>query len=134
MSSPQKILALLFLLFATTALAGRKSHKNSRPGQPWAACDIKSGDVRDGYTLRGSNWNITEAELKAAINTPAGTVLTAWQWNSSVKDNDHRIQTFEAKVRSMFSRCMYDVLIIAVRMLISLLCSSDCRFTSKRIL
>jgi hypothetical protein len=102
MPSPQKIPALILLLFAATALAGRKSHKNSRPGQPWAACDIKGGDVRDGYTLRGSNWNITEAELKAAINTPAGTVLTAWQWNSSVKDHDPRVQTFEAKVRSIF--------------------------------
>lgn len=113
MSPPQNILALLLLLLAATALAGRKSHKNSRPGQPWAACDIKGGDVRDAYTLRGSNWNITESELKAAINSPAGTVLTAWQWRSGVKDIDHRVQTFEAKVRSFFSRSIYESFIVA---------------------
>ena len=99
MSSLRKTLALLLLLFAATTLAGPKSYKNSRPGQPWAACDVKSGHVRDTYTLRGSNWNITETELKAALNSPAGTVLTAWQWESGVEDHDHRVQTFEAKVR-----------------------------------
>ena len=113
MSPPQNILALLLLLLAATALAGRKSHKNSRPGQPWAACDIKGGDIRDAYTLRGSNWNITESKLKAAINSPAGTVLTAWQWRSGVKDIDHRVQTFEAKVRSFFSRSIYESFIVA---------------------
>ncbi|GAB7327819.1 hypothetical protein MBLNU13_g11615t1 [Cladosporium sp. NU13] len=98
----QQILTQLFVLFAAIALAVPKSYKNSRPGQPWAACDIKSGHVRDTYTLRGSNWNVTEGELKAALNSPAGTVLTAWQWESGVKDHDHRVQTFEAKVRFMF--------------------------------
>lgn len=107
MLSLQKILALLSLLFATTTLAGPKSYKNSRPGQPWAACDIKSGHVRDTYTLRGSNWNITEAELKGALNSPAGTVLTAWQWESGVEDHDRRVQTFEAKVRFMFFSLAY---------------------------
>jgi hypothetical protein len=77
MPSLQKILALLLFCFAATALAGSKSYKNSRPGQPWAACDIEGGNVRDAYSLRGSNWNITEAELKAALNSPAGTVVTA---------------------------------------------------------
>lgn len=103
MLAPQKTLALLFFLFASTALAGPKSYQNSRPGQPWAACDVKSGYVRDTYTLRGSNWNITEAQLKAALNSPSGTVLTAWQWESGAKDHDHRIQTFEAKVRTTLS-------------------------------
>lgn len=113
MSPPQNILVLLLLLLAATALAGRKSYKNSRPGQPWAACDIKGGDVRDAYTLHGSNWNITKSELKAAINSPASTVLTAWQWRSGVKDIDHRVQTFEAKVRSIFSRSIFESLIVA---------------------
>lgn len=101
MLSLQKILALLFILFATTTLAVPKSYKNSRPGQPWAACDIKSGHVRDTYNLRGSNWNVTEAELKGALNSPAGTVLTAWQWEEGAEDHDRRVQTFEAKVRFM---------------------------------
>ncbi|KAM0701906.1 hypothetical protein Q7P35_010816 [Cladosporium inversicolor] len=95
----RKILALLVLLPIAAALAGPTSYKNSRPGQPWAACDIKSGDPRDAYTLRGSNWNVTEAELKAALNSPAGTVLTGWEWKSGVKDYDPRVQTFKAKFR-----------------------------------
>ena len=111
---------LLILFFAAAALAGSSSYKNSRPGQPWAACDIEGGNVRDAYSLRGSNWNITEAELKAALNSPAGTVVTAWQWKSGVKDHDPRVQTFEAKVRSMFSSpaFMGILLLLAVRMLI----------------
>ena len=105
MSSLRKTIVLLLLLFAATALAGPGIYKKTPPGQPWAACDIKSGHVRDAYTLRGGNWNITEAELIAALNSPAGTVLTEWQWEEGVKEQDHRVQTFEAKVRSMsFSR------------------------------
>ena len=138
MLSLRSILALLLLFFtAAAALPGPKIYKKNRPGQPWAACDIKSGDPRDSYTLRGSNWNITEAELKAALNSPAGTVVTRWEWKSGVKEHDPRVQTFEAKVRFMvsppasmelssFTSCSdADV---------SLLCSSGCRFTSRRIL
>lgn len=55
MPSHWKTLALLILHFTAAALAGPKIYKKSRPGQPWAACDIKSGDPRDLYTLRGSN-------------------------------------------------------------------------------
>lgn len=118
----RKILALLVLLPIAAALAGPTSYKNSRPGQPWAACDIKSGDPRDAYTLRGSNWNVTEAELKAALNSPAGTVLTGWEWKSGVKDYDPRVQTFKAKVRSMNFLSLLPIIIsslLAVRMLIS---------------
>lgn len=53
------------------------------------------------YTLRDSNWNITEAQLKVALNSPSGTVLTAWQWEEGAEDHDRRVQTFEAKVRFM---------------------------------
>lgn len=117
----QKIFALFFLLFAAAAgaLAEFSSYKNSRPGQPWAACYIEGGNVRDAYSLRGSNWNITAAELKAALNSPAGTVVTAWQWKSGVKDHDPRVQTFEAKVRSMFlsPAVMDSSSFLAVRML-----------------
>jgi hypothetical protein len=137
MPSLQNILALLFFSLAVTTLAGSCSYKNSRPGQPWAACDIEGGNVRDAYSLRGSNWNITEAELKAALNSPAGTVVTAWQWKSGVKDHDPRVQTFEAKVRSMFaSPASMDIPSFAgcSNADLSLLCSSGCRFTSRRIL
>jgi hypothetical protein len=114
MPSLQRTLALLlFLFYAAAALVGSSSHKNSRPGQPWAACDIEGGNVRDAYSLRGSNWNITEAELKDALNSPAGTVVTAWQWKSGVKEHDPRVQTFEAKVSAIvFLACVYGNLII----------------------
>ena len=99
----QRILALLSLLSATTttALPGApKSHKNRRPGQPWAACEIEGKSPRDAYRLEGSNWNVTETQLKAAINGPSedGLVLTAWEWKVWVV-SDEGVERFEAKVR-----------------------------------
>jgi hypothetical protein len=51
---------------------------------------------RDNYTIRGRNWNITEADFKNAINTD-GTVLSRWEWMSDI-DYDGA-QVFKANVR-----------------------------------
>lgn len=97
-----RISALLFLLFAATALAGRKK---SRPGEPQTTCVVDArGYVRDIYTIRGRNWNVTEAQVKNAINSP-GTVLTAWEWMSAVDEDDARV--FKAKVRFMRFSLVY---------------------------
>ncbi|KAM0701904.1 hypothetical protein Q7P35_010814 [Cladosporium inversicolor] len=95
MPSPQKILSLLLLLFAAIALA---TPKNKRPKYGWPTVNyqVTSGDPRDTYAIRGNNWNVTEAQLKAGINTP-GTVLTGWELKSAINVDD--IHTFKAKFR-----------------------------------
>lgn len=95
MPSLQKIFALLCLLFAATALAAPRSSKRPKPGWPTEFCEVTSGDPRDSYSIRGSNWNVTEAQLKDAINTP-GTVLTGWEFKSAINVDD--IHEFKAKV------------------------------------
>jgi len=90
-----QIRALLFIFFFATAVAG---DKNSRPGQPQTTCvKHESGEVRDTYTIRGRNWNVTEAQVKDAINTP-GTVLTGWGWREAMDEDGARV--FRAKVGS----------------------------------
>ena len=96
MLSPQKLLALLLIFFAATALAHDKYPRRVRPGLPWKGCIIKPGDPRELYTIIGRNWNVTETQFKTAINTP-GTVLTAWEWELTL-DID-KVECFKAKVR-----------------------------------
>lgn len=94
--------ALLLILFAATNVAGRK---RSRPGHPQATCLIHEKEsYRDTYIVRGRNWNITEADLKSAINTP-GTMLTALEWMEAVDDDSAHV--FKAKVRSMYFSPIY---------------------------
>lgn len=95
MPSLQKTLTLLFLLSAATALAAPKSSKRPIHGWPTADCQVEKGDPRDTYSLRGNNWNVTEAQLKHGINTD-GTVLTGWEFKSAINVDD--VHTFKAKV------------------------------------
>ena len=95
MPSLRKLLALLLLLFATTALAAPKS-KRPKYDHPLVLCRVKNDSVRDAYLLRGSNWNVTGPELKASIETP-GTVVTVWEYKSAIDVDD--VHTFKAKVR-----------------------------------
>jgi hypothetical protein len=89
-----RVSALLFLSFAATAVAGREK---ARPGHPQATCLIHERDsYRDSYTMRGRNWNITEADFQNVINTD-GTMLTRWEWMSAI-DYDGA-QVFKVKVR-----------------------------------
>jgi hypothetical protein len=89
----RQIRTLLLILLAATAVAGGKK---PRPGEPQTTClKHESGEVRDTYTIRGRNWNVTEAQVKGAINTP-GTVLTAWEWRSAMDEDGARV--FKAKV------------------------------------
>jgi hypothetical protein len=109
--------ALLFLLFAAAALAGCKK---SRPGHPQATCLIHDKvSHRDNYTIRGRNWNITEADFKNAINTD-GTVLSRWEWMSDI--DYYGAQVFKAKVSSMcFSRIHLSTSVMGHRKLTRLL-------------
>lgn len=94
----RQIIALLVLFFAATTLAG---HKKIRPGEPQTTCLIdESGEVRDAYTIRGRNWNVTEDQFKSAVNSP-GAVLTAWEWRAAIDED--RASVFKAKVRSICS-------------------------------
>lgn len=90
-----KIPALfIIIIFAATAVAGRKT---PHPSHPQATCLIhKKTDYRDTYTIRGRNWNITEAEFISAINS-GGTVLSAWEWMEAIDDDSAHV--FRAKVR-----------------------------------
>jgi len=98
----RRVLSLLFLLFAATAVEGRKK---SRPGHPQATCIIHEKEShRDTYHFRGRNWNVTEADFKDAINTE-GTVLSRWEWIEAIDDDG--AQVFKAKVRSMCSSRIY---------------------------
>lgn len=146
MPSPQKILSLLLLLFAAIALA---TPKNKRPKYGWPTVNyqVTSGDPRDTYAIRGNNWNVTEAQLKAGINTP-GTVLTGWELKSAINVDD--IHTFKAKVcgggcwlwgfaLSKFPWWIKNCLsmssgriLLTVWFLFFLLRSSGCRSTRKR--
>lgn len=84
----------MILLAATAVVGGKKP----RPGEPQITClKHESGEVRDTYTIRGRNWNVTEAQVKGAINTP-GTVLTAWEWRSAMDEDGASV--FKAKVSS----------------------------------
>ena len=115
----RKIPVLLFILFAATAVASRKK---SRPGEPQTTCvKHESGEVRDTYTIRGRNWNVTEAQVKDAINSP-GTVLTAWEWRSAMDEDGALV--FKAKVSFLRE------LLRACRMLTRLF-SSGFRFTRR---
>lgn len=91
----RQIRTLLLILLAATAVVGGKK---PRPGEPQTTClKHESGEVRDTYTIRGHNWNVTEAQVKGAINTP-GTVLTAWEWRSAIGEDGASV--FKAKVSS----------------------------------
>lgn len=106
MPSLQKLLStltlLLLLLHAAPALAvaGRKPNpKHPGRGDPTAHCIVdrkSSNGVRDTYELRGTNWNVTGAQLKAGIGTP-GTVVTGWEYKEAIDVDDRH--TFKAKVR-----------------------------------
>lgn len=96
------LLLLLLLLHAAPALAvaGRKPNpKHPGRGDPTAHCIVdrkSSNGVRDTYELRGTNWNVTGAQLKAGIETP-GTVVTGWEFKEAIDVDDRH--TFKAKVR-----------------------------------
>ncbi|GAB7327817.1 hypothetical protein MBLNU13_g11613t1 [Cladosporium sp. NU13] len=94
MPSLQKLLALLLLLFTTTTLAAPKS-KRPKYGNPTAKCKVKKDGVRDTYSLRGNNWNVTGSQLKSGIETP-GTVVTGWEFKSAIDIDD--IHTFKANM------------------------------------
>jgi len=135
MPSLRKLLTLLFLLFATTALAAPKS-KRPKYGLPTAKCKVKNAGVRDEYSLRGNNWNITGPQLKAAIET-SGTVITGWEYKSAIDVDD--IHTFKAKVRDavVAITCPEGTVGINIavrcRTLIGLVAiSSDCRSARSR--
>jgi hypothetical protein len=116
MSPLQYLLSLLFLLLATTALAAPKAER-PRFGWPTADCEVhkNSDGIRDTYSLRGNNWNVSSAQLKAGIETP-GTVVTGWEFKEAMNVDD--IHTFKAKVRMphfLFSPLSWgDIVAVAV--------------------
>jgi hypothetical protein len=117
-------LFLLLLAVAATALASPKGKKHRAKGHPKADCKVENAKngIRDIYTLYGNNWNVTEAQLKAGLETP-GTVVTGWEFKEAINVDD--IHTFKAKVGHYRCRCR-------CRMLICLLDSGGCRFMRSR--
>jgi hypothetical protein len=96
----QYLLSLLLLLLATTALAAPKRPERPRFGWPTADCEVhkNSDGIRDTYSLRGNNWNVSSAQLRAGIETP-GTVVTGWEFKEAMNVDD--VHTFKAKVSEM---------------------------------
>lgn len=122
----RRIPALLFLLLAATALASPKGNKHRAKGHPKADCKVEKAKngIRDIYTLYGNNWNVTEAQLKAGLETP-GTVVTGWEFREAINVDD--IHTFKAKVGHY--RCRYCWRMVK---LICLIASGSCRLMRRR--
>lgn len=99
----RQIPALLLLLLAATALAAPKSKSKNKHGygQPTAHCEVEKSKngVRDIYSMRGNNWNVTSAQLKAGLETP-GTMVTGWEFKEAINVDD--VHTFKAKVRLLW--------------------------------
>jgi hypothetical protein len=70
-------------------------HHVRLPGTPTGECDLNDHFIFDRYTLRGTRWNITQAELRKAVGSDGGAA-SSWKWEES-RDEDG-VQTFKARV------------------------------------
>jgi hypothetical protein len=70
-------------------------HHARLPGTPTGECDLNDHFIFDRYTLRGTRWNITQAELRKAVGSDGGAA-SSWKWEES-RDEDG-VQTFKARV------------------------------------
>jgi hypothetical protein len=70
-------------------------HHARLPGTPTGECDLNDHFIFDRYTLRGTRWNITQAELRKAVGSDGGAA-SSWKWDES-RDADG-VQTFKARV------------------------------------
>jgi hypothetical protein len=70
------------------------------PGTPIGECDLNDHFIFDRYTLRGTRWNITQAQLRKAVGSDGGAA-SSWKWEES-RDEDG-VQTFKARVSRAFN-------------------------------